>query len=88
MIRKNGIQTVLIALTISSLGLLGGCGSPGKAKTDDSAMLRQQTENAVQRAELAADNAEKAADRAELAADKAEKMAEKAEQIFNKKMKK
>lgn len=90
------IQTAVIAAVISSIGLLGGCGTTGKAKTEDkSMMMNQQTEKSAQRAEQAAvraeqaaTRAEQAADRTEQAVDKASKMAEKAERIFQKKMKK
>ncbi len=90
----NKIQAAAIAVMISTLGLLGGCGT--KAKTEDkSVMMSQQMEQSAQRAEQAAARAEQAAlraeqaaERTEQAADKALKIAQKAEQIFTKRMKK
>lgn len=90
----NKLKTAVIAVMITTFGMLGGCGT--KAKTEDkSMMMNQQMEKSVQRAEqaavrseAAAAKAEQAADRAEQAADRAMKIAEKAEKIFTKKMKK
>jgi len=93
---RNKLQTAVIAVIITTLGMLSGCGATTKAKTEDkSMMMNQQMEQSVQRAEqaavrseAAAARAEQAADRAEQAADRATKISEKAEKIFTKKMKK
>lgn len=93
---RKTLQGAIIAVMITTLGLLSGCGATTKAKSEDkSMMMNQQMEKSIQRAEqaavraeAAAAKAEQAADRSEQAADRATKIAEKAEKIFLKKMKK